>query len=81
MFYGCTVPPDSKESKLGNSDLETSSSACKNAGVVLVPCHPSKCVHTAISNLVDIFEVSLYDLLQHEISVRITKINSRIGVS
>ena len=78
MFYGCT---DSKESKLESSDQETSSLVCKNTGVVLVPCHPWKCVHTAISNLVDIFEVSLYDLLQHEISVRITKINSRIGVS
>ena len=35
---GCTVPPDSKETKLGSSDQEASPSAGKNTGVVLVPC-------------------------------------------
>ena len=38
MFSGCTVPPDSKETKLGRSDQEASPSADKNLGVVLVPC-------------------------------------------
>ena len=34
---GCTVPPYSKETELGSSDLEASTSASKNTGVVLVP--------------------------------------------
>ena len=38
VFYGCTVPPVSKETKLGSSDQEASPSAGKNTGVVLVPC-------------------------------------------
>ena len=38
MFSGCTVSPDSKETKLGSSNQETSPSAVKNFGVVLVPC-------------------------------------------
>ena len=37
VFSGCTVPPDSKETKLGSSDQEASPSAGKNTGVVLVP--------------------------------------------
>ena len=37
MFSGCTVLPDSKETKLGSNDQEASPSASKNAGVVLVP--------------------------------------------
>ena len=37
---GCTVPPHSKETKLGSSNQEASSpSAGKNIRVVLVPCH------------------------------------------
>ena len=38
MFTGCTVPLDSKETKLGSSNQEASPSAGKNTGVVLVPC-------------------------------------------
>ena len=38
MFSGCTVPPDSKQTKLGSSDQEASPSAGKNTRVVLVPC-------------------------------------------
>ena len=38
MFSGCTVLPDSKETKLGSSDQEAFLSAVKNTGVVLVPC-------------------------------------------
>ena len=36
MFSGCTVPPDSKETKLGSRDQEASPSAGKTIGVVLV---------------------------------------------
>ena len=38
MFSGCTVPPDTEETELESSDQETSPSAGKNTGVVLVPC-------------------------------------------
>ena len=38
MFSGCTVPPDSKEAKLGSSNQEASPSVGKNIVVVLVPC-------------------------------------------
>ena len=57
MFSGCTVPPDSKETKLGSSDQEASPSAGKNTGIVLVPCRAWKCVPTAISGGVGIPEV------------------------
>ena len=36
VFSGSTVPPDSKETELGSSDQEASSSAVKNTGVVFV---------------------------------------------
>ena len=38
MFSGFTVSTDSKDTELGSSDQEASSSAGKNTGVVLVPC-------------------------------------------
>ena len=38
VFSGCTVVPDSKETKLGISNQEASPTADKNTGVVLVPC-------------------------------------------
>ena len=37
MFSGCTLRPDSKETKLGSSNQEASLSAGKNIGIVL--CH------------------------------------------
>ena len=37
-FSCCIVPVDSKETKLGSSNQEASSSAGKNTSVVLVPC-------------------------------------------
>ena len=64
MFSGCTVPPDSKETKLGSSDQEASPSACINTGVVLVPCCTLKCGPTANSGGVDISEVPGCHLLQ-----------------
>ena len=36
MFFGCTEPPDSKETELGSRDQEASPSAGKNNEVVLV---------------------------------------------
>ena len=64
MFSGCTVPPDSKETELGSSDLEASPSAGKNTGIVLVSCRTWKCVPTAISSGVHISEVPGCHLLQ-----------------
>ena len=48
------MPPDSKETKIGISDKEASSSAGKNAGVVLVTCWTGERVPTAISGGVGI---------------------------
>ena len=82
MFSGCTLPPDSKETKLGSSDQEASPSAGKNTRVVLVPC---LCM-----------EVRPYSyfwwcgyfwgpwvsfVMADEFLVRVTKITSRIGAS
>ena len=64
MFSGFTVPPDSKETKLGSTDQEASPSAGKNTGVVLVPCRAWKCVPTAISGGVDISKVPGCHLLR-----------------
>ena len=64
VFSGCTVPPDSKETKLGSSDQEASPSAGKNTGVVLVPCHAWKCVPAAISGGVDVSEAHGCHLLR-----------------
>ena len=49
--------PDSKETELGSSDQEASSSASKNTGVVLVQCRAWKCIPTAISGVNSISEV------------------------
>ena len=53
MFSGCTVLPDSKKTKLGNSDQEASPLVDNNTRIVLVPCHAWKCVPTAIPDGVD----------------------------
>ena len=70
MFSGCTVPPDSKETELGSSDQDHSSSAGKNTGVVLVPCRAWKCVLPAISGGVDYSEVPACHLLRQMSSQR-----------
>ena len=57
MFSGFILPPDSEETELGSSDQKASISAGKNTGVVLVLCRAQKCVPTAISGGVDVFEV------------------------
>ena len=36
--FGCTMPPDSKETELGSSDQEADTSTGKNTGIVLVSC-------------------------------------------
>ena len=64
MFSGCTVLPDSKETKLGSSYQEGSPAAGRNTEIVLVPCRTWKCVPTAISAGVDISEVPEYHLLR-----------------
>ena len=61
---GCTVLPDSRETKLGSSDQEASPSAGKYTRIVLGPCGAWKCVPTAISVGVDIFEIPGCHLLQ-----------------
>ena len=50
--------PDSKETKLGSSNQEVSTSAGKNSRVVLVLYHTWKCVPTDIFGGVHISEVS-----------------------
>ena len=57
MFFGCTVLPDSKGTKLGSNDQEASPSAVKNTRIILEPCCARKCVSTAISGGADISEV------------------------
>ena len=57
MFSGCTVPPDSKETKLESGDQEASPSAGKNTEVVLVTSCAWKCVPAVIFGGVDISEV------------------------
>ena len=57
MFSGCTVLPDSKETKLGSSNQEASLSAGKNIGIDLVSCCSWKCILIAISGGMDISEV------------------------
>ena len=57
MFSGCTVPPDSKETKLGSSNQEASPSVGKNTRVVLVPCSRMEVRPTAISGGMDISEI------------------------
>ena len=64
MFPGCTVPPDSTETKLESTDQEASPSAGKNTGLGLVPCHTYKCVPTINSGGVDISGVPGCPLLR-----------------
>ena len=82
MFSGCTVPPDSKETKLGSSNQEASPSAGKNTGVVLVPClrmevHPYSYFRWCGYFCGPWVSFVMID----ELPVRVTEITSRIGVS
>ena len=51
------MPTDSKETKLGSGDRETSPSAGKTTRVVLLLSHAWKCIPSVISGVVDISEV------------------------
>ena len=62
MCSGCTMPPNSKETKLGSSNQEASPSVGKNTGVVLVPCCAWKC--KSIFDGLNISEVPGCHLLQ-----------------
>ena len=64
MFSGCTVLPDSRETKIEINNKETSPPVRKNTGIVLVPYRAWKCVSTAISGGVDICEVPGCHLLR-----------------
>ena len=82
MFSGCTVLPDSKETKLRSSDQEASPSAGKNTGVVSVPCscmevHP----YSYLQWLGYFWGPWLSIVTTDKFSVRVTRITSRIGVS
>ena len=57
MFSCSTVQPDSKETKLGNSNQEASPSASTNTGIVLVSCSTWKCITKANSSGVEISEI------------------------
>ena len=57
LFSGCSVLPDSKETKRGSRNQNTSSSGGKNTEIVLVSYCVWKCVTTAIYGGVDISEV------------------------
>ena len=67
VFSGCTVPPNSKDTELKSSDQETSPSASKNTGIVLMSCYIWKCVPTDFSSGAD------FDGC-HEFTVRVTKL-------
>ena len=64
VFSGCTVPPNSKETKLGSSDQEASPSAGKNTRVDLLPWQAWKCVPTATFGGVGISDLPRYHLLR-----------------
>ena len=57
MFSGCTMPPESKKTGLGSSNLEVSNLAGKKStGTVLAPCHARKCAPATIYGSEDISE-------------------------
>ena len=65
MFSGCTVPPDSKETKLGSSDQRLLHQQVKIQGV-LVPCHAWKCVPIAFSGGVNISMVPDLSVISYD---------------
>ena len=79
---GCTVPPPSKEIKLGSSNQEASPSPGKNTGVVLVPCLCMELRPYSFFLWWGYFWSPWVSFVTTgEFSVRVTKITSRIGVS
>ena len=80
MFSGCNMLPDIKETNFGSSDQEASSLTGKITGFVLVPCCTLKCVPAGNSGGVDISKIPGCHLLTDELSMRVAKITSRMGV-
>ena len=78
MFSDCTMPPDSKETKLGSSNQKFSPSPGKKNRVVLTTCRTWKFVPTAIFGGGDTSEVPGCHLLRQQ--MKFTKITSKIGI-
>ena len=82
MFSGCTVQPDIMETKFGSSNQETSPSAGKVTGVVLLPCSRMEVHPYCYFSWCGYFLGPLVSfVMTGEFLVRVTKITSRIGVS
>ena len=79
--FCCTVPPDSKKTKLASSDQEASPSAGENTRIVLVSCCAWKCPYSYLRWCGFLWDPCVSFLMTDEFSVRVTKITSRIGVS
>ena len=77
---GCTVPPDSIETELGSSDQDSSPSAGKNTGAVLVPCFTEVYPYSYFW-LCGYLSGPWSIVVTDEFSVRVKKITSAIGVS
>ena len=73
-FFGCTVPLDSKEIKLGSNQ-----EASPSAGIV--PYHACNCVSTAISSVLYSSGLRVSFVVTNESLVSVIKIISKIGVS
>ena len=66
MFPSCSVPPDSQDTKLSNSNQGASPSAGKNIGVVL-----GSCLRLEVRLGISVVSIT---------KMRVTKITSWIGV-
>ena len=80
VFSGSIKPPDSKETKTGSSNQETSPSASKNTRVVLVPSHAWKCPYSYFWWCEYLQGPWVSFFLTDEFLVRVTKIASKIGL-
>ena len=76
------MPPNSKEIELGSSDQEASPQAGKNTGVVLVPIlHIVVCPYSYFWWCGYLLGPWMSFATRDELSVRVTKTTSKIGVS
>ena len=78
MFSGCTVPPDSKETKFGSSNQEVSPSAGNSFSAM--SCM-EVCPYSYFSWCGYFRGAWVSFNKADEFSVRVTKITSKIGVS
>ena len=82
VFSGCTVLPDRKETKFGNSNQDASPSADKNTSVVLVPCLHMEVHPCSYFRWCGYFWGPWVSFVTtDEFSVRVTKITLMIDVS